>query len=387
MNSLPEEQVVSAGLRRVASHARRMTLPFAAAALLALAPTANAQVGYQAFELGTLGGQNTRTQDINNAGQVVGTSTSTVNQSDRAVVWNSTTPTNLGATLGSLAAGSSDATAINNSGQIVGGSEMGGLNGRSSIVWNGTTPTSLGPNTYAYDINDAGQIAGYIPFGRDAYHAAIWNGGTPTDLGTLGGTHSYAYGINSSGQVVGLSTLAGNSGMGHATLWNGTVATDLGALGGSGSWARRINDAGQIVGTSMLEGGARATLWQGTVATNLGTLGGRFSGANDINNLGQTVGYATRLEEGYAKATLWNGTVAVDLNVAFGQGPNWILTTATGINDDGWISADGQNTVTGEIGAFLLIPTLVPEPGSYAMLLLGLGIVGSVVRRRQGGRA
>jgi len=120
---------------------------------------------------------------------------------------------------------------------------------------------------------------------------------------------------------------------------------------------------------------------------DLGTLGGTGSGANDINNLGQVVGWATRLEGGLSHATLWNGTVAIDLNVAFGQGPNWILTTATGINDDGWISADGQNTVTGELRAFLLMPTLVPEPESYAMMLVGVGIIGSVVRRRKAGSA
>ena len=54
---------------------------------------------------------------------------------------------------------------------------------------------------------------------------------TITDLGTLGGSISYAYGINDSGQVAGWSYLAGNSAW-HAFLYDGTVMKDLGTLGG-----------------------------------------------------------------------------------------------------------------------------------------------------------
>ena len=40
---------------------------------------------------------------------------------------------------------------------------------------------------------------------------------TITDLGTLGGSHSYAYGINDRGQVVGFSYTSGDT-TGHAFL-------------------------------------------------------------------------------------------------------------------------------------------------------------------------
>jgi probable HAF family extracellular repeat protein len=110
------------------------------------------------------------------------------------------------------------------------------------------------------------------------------------------------------------------------------------------------------------------------------------SDAYDVNNSGQIVGVSALADRSSTRATLWNGTVATDLNAAFGKGPEWTLTEATGINDAGWISANGFNYVTGESHAFLLVATLVPEPASYATMLLGVGIVGAAIRRRSAAR-
>jgi probable HAF family extracellular repeat protein len=61
----------------------------------------------------------------------------------------------------------------------------------------------------AYDINDAGQVAGFsgTPGGIHAFITGP-NGMGMRDLGTLGGNLSYAYGINDAGQVVGYSETA-----------------------------------------------------------------------------------------------------------------------------------------------------------------------------------
>ena len=151
----------------------------------------------------------------------------------------------------------------------------------------------------AMAINNAGQVAGYSG-SRLAARAYLWTpGGTVQDLGTLGGESSWAYAINQSGQVAGGSTVAdGNQ---HAFLWTpGQGMQDLGTLPGAlSSTARGINDLGQVVGESTFprtgppEPETHAFLWSPALGMkDLGTLGGGLTSsvAFDINNAHQVVG-------------------------------------------------------------------------------------------------
>jgi probable HAF family extracellular repeat protein len=211
--------------------------------------------------------------------------------------------------------------------------------------------------------------------------------------------------INNSGQVVGSLTYSATGQVltTHAILWSGNIAIELGTLGGASSTAYGINDAGQVVGFSQNSGdGAKhAVLWNGSNPTDLGAFG-LESQARDINNAGQVVGYSGTIGGLQRRATLWNGIHAIDLNQfldadMFGAG--WVLEIAQGINESGWITAQAYNHWTDSSGIFLVdssgahravlmdafsLINPVPEPQTYALMLVGLGVVGLTARRRKG---
>jgi len=91
---------------------------------------------------------------------------------------------------------------------------------------------------------------------------------TLTDLGIPPGNQenaSFAYGINDAGQVVGLSVAESGGGAvsEYATEWSGGTAMKLGALSNSsGGVAFAINNAGTAVGyAGLIGGGEVATQW------------------------------------------------------------------------------------------------------------------------------
>ena len=120
--------------------------------------------------------------------------------------------------------------------------------------------------------------------------------------------------------------------------------------------------------------------------TDLGLLGCTIeSNANAINNVGQVVGYSQTIN-GISIATLWNGNNVIDLNsflTASTKSAGWVLTDATGINDNGWIVGDAVNAQLGETHAFELSISPVPEPETYGMMLAGLGLFGFIAYRRK----
>ena len=288
------------------------------------------------------------------------------------IVSNGTTTT----VLDTFGDGYSDPLGINDAGQVVGFCPTtGGLN--HAVVWNGSTPTDLGTlsggtSSYAFSVNDTGQIVGYSAITGDSgwYHAVVWNGTTPTDLGTLSGLgnsawgNSAAYDINASGQVAGFSNnyINGVGVVAHAVVWNGTTPTDLGDIGGPGSrgsYAVSINDQGDVVG-----------IYENSIGNQfpfLYTHGTMY----DLNSL---------LVPGSGVS-----------NLAFqpdGQGAVPFLATGHIINNRGQIAANGYVNGNGPY-ALLLTPVNaapVPVPVCVSPLLFlllgGTGMLGLWRRRK-----
>jgi probable HAF family extracellular repeat protein len=338
-----------------------LTIVFSLASLSAVAE-------YTFTLLDGLDGSKSYVSSINNLGQIVGGSDTDFDTGAfRATLWNNGVATDLHpqGSIGSYAA------SINDLGQIVGTSTYADRPHQRATLWNNGVASDIHPQgSSAYSINNSGQIVGLSHI-----RATLWNNGVATDLHPQGSDYSSATSINDLGQIVGTSTYTdGNQ---RATVWNNGVATDIHPQGSDQSLAYSINNSGQIVGASVTaDGNDRSTLWNNGVATDINPQGR----TNSINNSGQIVGVSG------GRATLWNNGVATDLNSflsASDLSAGWFLTQAYDINDNGWIIGDAYNTKSRVQRNFLLQSvTPVPEADTSAMLLIGLGVIGFVARRR-----
>jgi probable HAF family extracellular repeat protein len=167
----------------------------------------------------------------------------------------------------------------------------------------------LGSYSWAYGINDLGQVVGASVTPTGDVHAFLWTAADGMiDLGTLGGNNSEARGINDLGQVVGVSETASLVSY-HAFLWTAAGGmTDLDPLGEIYSAAYGISDLGQVVGVGQTASGfLRAFLWTATDGiTDLDHVDGNNSEAWGINEVGQAVGLSEIPgDSGQYYALLW----------------------------------------------------------------------------------
>jgi probable HAF family extracellular repeat protein len=287
----------------------------------------------QMIDLGTLGGNQVAAFGINNHEQIVGSSTNSIPDpfcffgtvQQRSFLWEAGQIRDLG-TLGGNCAGigvvDTNIHAINEAGQIVGGSTTSAipnpLTGNPTwdpFLWEeGKGMTDLGTLGGAYGgaqaINNRGQIIGQSSIAADPgacngfpdngnlnCHGFLWEDGKLVDLTTssTGGNPEFLAAINDAGEIIGWGVFP--SSPLEAFLWRDGVATDLGHLADCFSLAPSINSQSQIVGNTISCDGTvtRAFLWEGGSMVDLNTLipGGsnlELTGAGNINDRGEIVG-------------------------------------------------------------------------------------------------
>jgi probable HAF family extracellular repeat protein len=376
---------------RASSHLSRLILS------AALALPGGAALADPLYAITLLGGTGSAASDINRWGDVVGSITS-------AGVTHGFL--NAGGTytdLGTLGGANSNANGINDYGQIVGGSDNG-AGQFHAFTYSGGTMSDLGTlgggRSEAFAINNHGVIVGDAQNGDPATsgfsQAFSYAGGAMSALGTLpGGLGSTAYAINNKG------TIGGSSYEGpftvpeypfHAVTFSGGAAHSIGASDLGDSAIFGLNDDDLAVGgipTAAMIHASHAFLYDHRTIADLGVLDPTLddSIAWDINNLRQIVGASAVTVDpehyGY-HGFLWTGAGLVDLNTLIDPSSGWVITSANAINDAQQIAATAcYGGVTGDCRAVRLdLISAVPEPDSWAMLALGLGLAGVLTRSR-----
>ena len=206
-----------------------------------------------------------------------------------------------------------------------------------------------GSQSFAYGLNDVGEVAGYSYLAGDAtYHAFKWSQRSGMrDLGTLAGMGGSAFSvsgqyqpINHRGQVAGASSTQGGAIL--PCLWTpGEGMRDLGALpGGEAGYsiAQAINDAGMVAGQIAGAGGVQPFVWSrrwGLV--ELGNLGGSFGGAAGITEDGMVVGN-TRTADEQNRIFVWTRSGGLrDIGTAGGLEA---YTSVQPLSSNGYVAAN-----------------------------------------------
>jgi probable HAF family extracellular repeat protein len=296
-------------------------------------------VGSRLIDLGTLGGNESWANSINDEGQVAGWASDTIADSYahsftgsatqvRAVIWQGGTVRDLG----TLGGPDSIGVFINNLGQVAGNS------------FTNDTPSPITG------------IPTQDPF--------LWENGHMIDLGTLGGDYGGVNWMNDSGEVVGWSEIAGDAAA-HPFLWNGWRMIDLGTLGGAGGFANWVNDNGDVAGAAELSDGAwNGALWTHGKAIDLPPVDGApYADADSLNDRDEVVGSADDSKFNSLDAVLWTGGSAYGLNALVAPSPLH-LQEAFYIGDNGEIACYGS-LPNGDTRVAVLVPnSWVPLPAA-----------------------
>lgn len=347
-------------------------------------------VDYNIIDLGTFGGNYSWAQDVNDLGQVVGSSTNSAGVY-RPFIWDAA---NGMRDLGYVD-GLPDAIprAINNSGQVTGtASVLGNIATDTAFIWdvvNGmqNLGTLGGAYSQGRDINNSGQVVGLALNAEGNSRAFLWDAANGMqDLGTLGGAHSFGNGINDPGQVVGSAWNSNNGD--QPFIWDDLNGMQDAGIGPA-SYFSKITNNGLAIG----QAGSSAFLWdanngmQYNFYEDLLFAGLLENTAYGLNTQGQVVGtgYLYTDPEQQDRAFLWDAETGVQDLCALVECTlnGWeSLIGANAINENGDIV--GWGMIGAEIHGYLIQSAVVPLPAGVWLFATGLvGLFAFGVRARR----
>jgi probable HAF family extracellular repeat protein len=241
----------------------------------------------------------------------------------------------------------------------------------------------------AVAINSAGQVAGQLNLASGAQEGVVWNpDGSMTRLGFLpGSSMSAAQDINDHGWVVGVASASVSF---RAFLWRGSgpIETLPMPTGMTTSYAYAINNDGVVVGSASAGYPAPppyppslAVVWEDGVVTALPPLAeGAAASTADINDAGQIVGNSATTAAPWLvrHAVLWDNGNPIDLGSLGGD-----FGLAAAINGEGDIAGYMVDPATNENHAFAwsngTLTLLDPLPDDHLSVALGMNGRGDIV--------